>query len=103
MQIDRTQRGWALGSLGIFAAALALYLFETWGTERGARGGSAIGLFFGVVGFGFMIFAAALGARKRGPKWRGGRAKAGMKGHFWLGLVSPPPNLFYGGFSFVGK
>src|SRR5258708_6876114 len=80
MQIDRTQRGWAIGSLGIFAAALALYLFETWGTERGARGGSAIGLFFGVVGFGFMIFAAARGARRRGPTLRVGRAEAWVEG-----------------------
>jgi len=102
MQIDRAQRGWAIGSLGIFAAALALYLFETWGTERGARGGSAIGLFLGVVGFGFMIFAAALGARKRVPTWRIGRAKAWMKGHLWLGLLSLPLILFHGGFHFGG-
>ena len=52
-----------------FAAALMLYVFYAWSAPQGPRGGSAIGLFFGVVGFGFMIYAAALGARKR-PKVR---------------------------------
>src|SRR6266403_1394227 len=102
MQIDRTQRGWVIGSLGIFAAAVALYLFEIWISPFGARGGSAIGLFFGVLGFAFMIFAAALGARKRVPTWRLGRAKAWMKGHLWLGLLSLPLILFHGGFHFGG-
>src|SRR5258708_39030321 len=102
MQIDRTQRGWAIWSLGIFAAAVVLYLFEIWISPFGARGGSAIGLFFGVVGFGFMIFAAAVGARKRGPTWRLGRAKAWMKGHLWVGVLSLPLILFYGGVYFWG-
>ena len=102
MRIDKTQRGWALGSLGIFAAALLVYLFEAWSSPSGPRGGGAIGLIFGVVGFGFMIFAAALGARKRVPTWRLGRAKSWMRGHLWLGLLSLPLILFHGGFHFGG-
>jgi hypothetical protein len=102
MLIDRTQRGWAIGSLAIFAAALALYWFEAWNSPLGARSGSAIGLFFGVLGFAFMIFAAALGARKRVPTWRLGRTKAWMKGHLWLGLLALPLILFHGGFQFGG-
>jgi hypothetical protein len=61
-----------------------------------------VGLFFGVVGFGFMIFAALLGARKRVPVWRLGRAQAWMRGHLWLGLLSLPMILFHGGFHFGG-
>jgi hypothetical protein len=102
MRMDKTQRGWTFASLGIFAAALLVYLFETWGSPNGPRGGSAIGLIFGVVGFGFMIFAAALGARKRVPTWRLGRAKSWMRGHLWLGLLSLPLILFHGGFHFGG-
>jgi hypothetical protein len=102
MRIDRAQRGWAFGSLGIFAAALALYAFEAWSSRQGPRGGSAIGLILGVIGFGFMIFAAALGARKRVPTWRLGRATSWMKGHLWLGLLSLPMILFHGGFHFGG-
>ena len=91
-----------MASLGIFAAALVLYAFSAWSAPQGPRGGSAIGLLFGVVGFGFMIYAAALGARKRVPTWRLGRAKAWMRGHLWLGLLSLPLILFHGGFHFGG-
>jgi hypothetical protein len=102
MRMDTTQRGWVIGTLGIFAAALVVYLFEAWSSPNVPRGGSAIGLIFGVVGFGFMIFAAALGARKRVPTWRLGRAKSWMRGHLWLGLLSLPLILFHGGFHFGG-
>jgi hypothetical protein len=102
MRIDQTQRGWAVTSLGILAAALALYVIEVWTSPRGASGGSPIGLVLGVVGFAFMIYAAALGARKRVPTWRLGRAKAWMRGHLWLGLLSLPLILFHGGFHFGG-
>jgi hypothetical protein len=102
MQIDQTQRRWGLASLGILAAALVIYLLNAWSAPQGPRGGSAIGLFFGAVGFGFMIFAALLGARKRVPTWRLGRAKAWMKGHLWLGLLALPMILFHGGFNFGG-
>src|SRR5260221_12465725 len=95
MQIDRTQRGWAIGSLGIFAAAVALYLFETWISPFGARGGSAIGLFFGVLGFGFMIFAVAVGGRKRVTTGRGGGGERGMEGEFGVGLRLVATVFFY--------
>ena len=61
-----------------------------------------MGLVFGSAGFAFMIFAALLGARKRVPTWRLGRAQAWMRGHLWLGLLSLPLILFHGGFHFGG-
>jgi hypothetical protein len=100
--IDKSQRGWAIWSLVIFAAALVIYVLYAWMAPQGPRGGSAIGLLFGIVGFAFMIYAAALGARKRVPTWRLGRAKAWMQGHLWLGLLSLPMILFHGGFHFGG-
>jgi len=102
MLLDHSQRGWALASLAIFVASLVLYVFYAWSDPQGPRGGSAIGLLFGVIGFGFMIFAAALGARKRVPTWRLGRAKTWMSGHLWLGLLALPLILFHGGFHFGG-
>ena len=102
MRMDRTQRGWALASLGILAissVAYAVYVFES---PQGPRGGSTIGLMFGVIGFGFMLFAALLGARKRVPTWRIGRAQAWMRGHLWLGFLALPMILFHGGFHFGG-
>jgi hypothetical protein len=83
-------------------AALAIYVPYASRAPGGPRGGSAIGLSFGFVGFAFMIYAAALGARKRVPTWRLGRAKAWMRGHLWLGLLSLPMILFHGGFHFGG-
>ena len=102
MRIDRTQRGWAVASLVILAVFTAVYAAYAVHAPEGPRGGSALGLTFGVIGFGFMIFAALLGARKRVPVWRIGRAQAWMRGHLWLGLLSLPVILFHGGFHFGG-
>src|SRR5262250_336223 len=102
MLIDRSQRGWAMASLAILAAGLAVYLPYASISPAGPRGGSAIGLLFGVTGFAFMLYAAALGARKRVATWRLGRAKAWMQGHLWLGLLALPVILLHGGFHFGG-
>src|SRR5438067_3694794 len=102
MLLDKTQRGWAIASLGILASAVAIYVPYALFSATGPRGGSAVGLIFGVLGFGFMLYAAALGARKRVPTWRLGRAKAWMRGHLWLGLLTLPMILFHGGFHFGG-
>jgi hypothetical protein len=61
-------------------------------------GGTPLGLAFGTAGFAFMIFAALLGARKKVPVWRLGRAQTWMRGHLWLGLLSLPLILFHAGF-----
>jgi hypothetical protein len=102
MRMDKTQRGWAFASLAIFAICAVLYLLYAYGSPQGPRGGSTIGLTFGVIGFAFMIFAGLLGARKRVPTWRVGRAQAWMRGHLWLGLLVLPLILFHGGFHFGG-
>jgi len=102
MRMDRTQRGWVVASLAISVASAVAYVVYAEQAPMGPRGGSAMGLLFGIVGFGFMIFAALLGARKRVPTWRLGRAQAWMRGHLWLGLLSLPIILFHGGFHFGG-
>jgi hypothetical protein len=102
MKLDETQRGWAVGSLAFFVISAVIYVLYARSAPTGPRGGSSVGLFFGIVGFAFMIFAALLGARKRVPTWRLGRAKAWMRGHLWLGLLSLPIILFHGGFHFGG-
>jgi len=102
MRLDETQRGWAIGSLVFFLVNAVIYVLYARSAPTGPRGGSTVGLLFGIVGFAFMIFAALLGARKRVPTWRLGRAKAWMRGHLWLGLLSLPIILFHGGFHFGG-
>src|ERR1700731_1131936 len=102
MRIDTTQRTWAIASLIIFAVSLIAYIVYAHNSIQSARGGSSIGLTFGILGFAFMLFAALFGARKRVPVWRLGRAQAWMRGHLWLGALSLPIILFHGGFHFGG-
>jgi hypothetical protein len=47
-----------------------------------------------------MIFAALLGARKKVPVWRVGRAQTWMRGHLWLGLLSLPLIVLHSGFRY---
>jgi hypothetical protein len=91
-----------MASLVILAASAVVYVFYTSNSPQGPSGGSTMGLAFGILGFAFMIFAGLLGARKRVPVWRLGRAQAWMRGHLWLGLLSLPLILFHGGFHFGG-
>lgn len=102
MRMDSTQRTWFFASVAIFAVSIVIYIPYALTASRGPAGGSAVGLAFGIVGFAFMIFAAALGARKRVPTWRLGRAQAWMRGHLWLGFLALPLILFHGGFHFGG-
>ena len=102
MRMDKTQRGWALASLAFLAISAVMYDLYSFESPQGPRGGSTIGLIFGVAGFGFMLFATLLGARKRVPTWRIGRAQAWMRGHLWLGFLALPMILFHGGFHFGG-
>ena len=102
MHIDRTHRPWALASGILVALSTAIYIPYAINSPQGPRGGSAIGLLFGFVGFAFMLFAALLGARKRVPVWRLGRAQTWMRGHLWLGLLALPMILLHSGFHFGG-
>ena len=102
MRMDQTQRGWVIGSLVVFTVSAVAYVIYAEESPAGPSGGSFMGLVFGISGFSFMIFAALLGARKRVPTWRLGRAQAWMRGHLWLGLLSLPLIFFHGGFHFGG-
>jgi hypothetical protein len=102
VHIDRTHKKWLIASLIIFAVATAIYIPHAAASPHGPSGGSALGLTFGIVGFVFMVFAGLLGARKRFPVWRVGRAQTWMRGHLWLGLLALPLIFFHGGFRLGG-
>ncbi len=61
-------------------------------------GGTSIGLMFGALALGLMLFAALLSVRKRFPIWRIGRAKIWMRAHLWLGFLALPMVLFHAAF-----
>src|SRR5579864_9055241 len=102
MLIDRTHRRWFIGSVAGLVIASAIYVPYALRAPAGPRGGSAIGLMYGSVGFAFMLFTGLLGLRKKFPIWRIGRAQTWMRGHLWLGLLTFPLILMHGGFHFGG-
>jgi hypothetical protein len=103
MRIDRTHRPWFTWTALLFAAATLAYIPYALTSQTGPGGGSALGLTFGIAGYAMMLFAGLLGARKKVPVWRVGRAQTWMRGHLWLGLLSFPMILYHAGFAWKGQ
>src|SRR5580658_3823586 len=102
MRIDETHRPWVIATAALAIVSAVAYVVFAVETPSGPRGGSALGLTFGIVGYALMLFAGLLGARKHVPTWRIGRAQTWMRGHLWLGLLSLLLILFHSGFAFRG-
>jgi hypothetical protein len=101
MRIDRTHRPWLIGSCLLLGFLFLIYIpYALLSTKVG--GGTPLGIIYGILGFGFMLFAAALGIRKRFPIWRIGRAQHWMRGHLWLGTMALPVIFLHGAFHFGG-
>ncbi len=100
MRIDETHRSWFIGSVAALVIATAVYIPYARSTPQGAGGGTTMGLIYGSVASAFMLFAGLLGARKKVPIWRIGRAQAWMRGHLWLGFISYPLIFLHSGFRF---
>jgi hypothetical protein len=102
MRIDSTHRGWAIASIGILAVATIAYVPYALFYPDGPTGNTWPGLIYGFLGYAMMLFAGLMGARKKVPLWRVGRAKVWMRGHLWLGALSLPMILFHAGFAARG-
>jgi len=98
--MDETHRKWFIGSLAGLLIATVIYIPYSLTAPQGANGGTAAGLAYGSIASAFMLFAGLLGARKKVPIWRVGRAQAWMRGHLWLGFISFPLIFFHSGFRF---
>jgi hypothetical protein len=98
--LDQSHRKWILGTGAAAISSIIVYAWFSIVWDRAPRGGSALGLLFGSIGFGLMLFAGLLGARQRVPGWRVGRMQTWMRAHLWLGLLSLPIILLHTGFSF---
>jgi hypothetical protein len=97
--IDSTHRVWIVVAMVALGLGLVVYIPCALVAVQGPRGGSAMGIVYGSMGSALMLFAGLLGARKKVPVWRLGRATTWMRGHLWLGLLSFPFILFHSGFS----
>jgi hypothetical protein len=102
MRIDRTHQPWMIATIALAIASTVAYVVYALETPGGPRGGTAMGLTFGIAGYALMLYAGLLGARKRVPTWRLGRAQTWMRGHLWLGLLSLLLILYHAGFAFRG-
>ncbi len=97
MQIDATHKPWMIGTAAAIVLGAVIYVpYALHATAPG--GGTPIGLMFGSIALGLMLFAALLSLRKRFPIWRIGRAKIWMRAHLWLGFLALPMVLFHAAF-----
>jgi hypothetical protein len=86
----------------MLAVAAVAYWVGDVRSPHGVTGGSVLGLWFGIVGSLFMVFAALLAVRKRLPTWRVGSAQFWLRAHLWLGSVGFLLILLHSGFSWGG-
>jgi hypothetical protein len=70
MLIDRSHIGWAAASTAIGAAAWGVYLWADRRLPGGLTGGSIAGMWFGIIGFGLMGYAASLSLLRALPDRR---------------------------------
>ena len=99
MRIDRSHQAWALASAAILAVAAGIYIPYALGAAP-PRGGTPLGIVYGIAGFACMTFVTLLALRKKFPIWRIGRTQTWMRGHLWLGALSLPLILLHSGFLF---
>jgi hypothetical protein len=96
MRIDSTHKPWLWISIAVVALSILVYVPYSMHTTPG--GGTGIGLTFGSLALGCMIFAALLSLRKRFRIIRIGSARVWMKAHLWLGFLALPLVLFHAAF-----
>lgn len=102
MLLNRLHRPWLIGTLVATAAASGAYWWYARTAVNGPRGGTWQGLLFGIAGSICMILAGLLAGRKKLPGRNVGTAKAWLRGHLWIGLLSVPLIVFHAGFRLGG-
>jgi hypothetical protein len=103
MLIDKSHKRWAIISLAIGAIATVVYAWASGRDANGARGGSATGLWFGILAAGLMIFTMLLSGLRKVPSWWWiGPRKSWLRGHIWLGALSGWMCLYHSGFHWGG-
>lgn len=104
MHIDGSQRPWIVGTGAVGVVALGFYAVVDHFTLGMVRGGSVVGLTYGIIGSLLMIVAGLLAGHRHLPvrRWIGNRV-LWLKIHIWLGLLSVVFILCHAGFRLGGK
>jgi hypothetical protein len=101
--IDSGHKRWIFWTLIVGAAAFGAYLGAARLAPGGLTGGSTVGLWYGIIGSGLMVYAGLLAAHRKLPRWTWlGARKVWLKGHIWLGLLSAVFLLCHSGFHWGG-
>jgi hypothetical protein len=101
--IDSLHRRWFLATTVAAIVALAVYATCERGSPGGLTGGSTVGLWYGALGSGLMVYAGLLSALRKVPSWWWvGSRQVWMRGHIWLGLLSAVFLLCHSGFRWGG-
>lgn len=95
-------RAWFATFLAGTAAAVIFFLLSSRGSSSWPGGSSPPGLLFGILGGGIIFFECLLWPRKMFRSRRWGSARAWMKAHIWLGLLTVPLILLHTGFEWGG-
>lgn len=102
MKLDATHRRWLIVTVVIAALSTTAYVAYAVSAPDGPKGGSWLGLTFGVAGAAMILFAGLLGVRRKMLRVRIGSLTCWMRGHLWLGLLSLLMVLLHGAFHFGG-
>lgn len=98
-------RRWFIATVLATAAAVVWYGWEATGRTRWPGGSSLVGLTFGVLAGGIILFESLLGLRRtqlfRTARWLGS-AQLWMKAHIWLGLLAVPLVVMHSGLKWGG-
>ncbi|QQR81765.1 MAG: hypothetical protein IPJ69_06630 [Deltaproteobacteria bacterium] len=96
-------RPWAFATLAITLLLTASYALYAWIYAEHKDGGTLPGLIYGSVALAIMIMDSLLGARRKVPAWKLGRARTWLKAHIWISLLLFPLVFFHSAFLIGGK
>jgi hypothetical protein len=101
--IDRGHCWWIVGTAAAAGGVGGLWLVLNCLAVRPLTGGTTVGLWYGLLGSGLMVYAGLLAAHRRLARWPWLPRRAWLlKGHIWLGLLSFWVILFHSGFRWGG-
>ncbi len=101
--LDSSHKRWFVVTLMLGGVASAVYFYLYIRSPNPLTGGSTVGLWYGSLAAGLMVYAGLLSYHRRRMRTkRLGNRQTWLRGHIWLGLLSGPLAVMHSGFSLGG-